>query len=610
MTKVTPPRILVIDDLFGRDVAGTVNRERENLCGKFLLREESLSGQSISSRFEIPAPIARAVFCRGQIPNTSTVGEVVENDLSGSMETVRQGWSHAIERGKAPWSMVLLDLCFYTGKVTEESHRRTPGMPEGRIEDDDPRKYFGLSLLDAIHKEFPELPVMILSSKPRGEVSLEFSRRGALGFIDRSDPKGAELLEAALWHHGLLADTDGTVVGNSLPVLLALREARRAAWNRETILIRGERGTGKELIANYIHRVSAKTIAGDERSFVTVNSAILTQNLFASELFGIEAKTATGVDGKAGLIETANGGDLFLDEIADMPLEVQAAMLRVLQDRQITPVGARRPKAVDVRFLSATNADLEDKARGFRPDLLDRLRLGGTIWLPPLRERKADIPLLARKFIREAERQRPGIRRREATPEALELLQSLEWPGNVRDLRTCIFDAVNRFPDVEHLVPSHLRISSIELGEAPNPSASSLSEDTTLDSPPTESLELETILSLADRITFDQKEIGKWTGRLPDLQTSFAKLQAKYLLAALDATKRRTPEHPEGIIQIHPAIKLLTGNQKITASGAADIIKRLLSPMEGELKGDLRKAFDTAIRLRPRSTKSSQIRKH
>ena len=115
-----------------------------------------------------------------------------------------------------------------------------------------------------------------------------------------------------------------------------------------------------------------------------------------------------------------NRGDLFLDEIADMPLEVQAAVLRVLQERLITRVGSRQPKEVDVRFLSATNADLEDGSRGFRSDLLDRLRLGGTVWLPPLRERPTDIPLLVENFVHEAEAQRKGSLHRDITPEVLD----------------------------------------------------------------------------------------------------------------------------------------------------------------------------------------------
>jgi DNA-binding NtrC family response regulator len=601
----TLPRILIIDDLFGRSVPGGRNADRENLCAHFLWEDNTDDAAAKASQQKILKPVARAVFCRGQIPEMAEAGAVIENDLQGSLAKVRHGWTEAMAQGEPPWAMVLLDLCFYTGLVTDESHRRTPGMPEGRLGDDDPRHYFGLILLDAIHREFPELPIFVLSSKPRKEVSLEFSRLGALGFIDRSGLRGPELLKEALWHHGLLPDATGEVIGNSLPVLLALREARRAARHRDNLLIRGERGTGKELLANYIHQVGNLAAERGDCPFVTVNSAMLTPNLFSSELFGIEPRTASGVDGKIGLIETANHGDLFLDEIADMPIEVQAAVLRVLQERQIIPVGARRPRAVDVRFLSATNADLEDKARGFRPDLLDRLRVGGTLWLPPLRERKTDIPLLANNFVREAETHRKGGMRREITSEALDVLKESEWPGNVRELRACLFDAVNRHPDVEHLVLGHLRIASKAARKKsgspvlqPAESISNRGTDLGLDG-------LESLLNFQDQVVFDETEIGRWSGRLSDLERSNDRVLARYLLAALKATKRRTPEQPEGILQIHPAVKLMTGDQTITASKAADIIKRLLRPLENELGGDLRDAFDTAIRLRPRSAKAS-----
>jgi len=224
----TTPTVLVIDDLFGRQVADAPNRDRENLCGKFLLEEALDVGSAEMRRFKVKQPVARAVFCRGQNPSKARVGDVVENDPAGAMAVVRQGWTEALSAGRTPWAMVLLDLCFYTGQVTEVSHQRTPGMPEGRPGDDDSQSYFGLELLDAIHREFPELPVFILSSKPREDVSLEFSRRGALGFIDRTDEHAPEILDTAIWNHGLLPDVAGEIVGNSLPLLLALREARRA----------------------------------------------------------------------------------------------------------------------------------------------------------------------------------------------------------------------------------------------------------------------------------------------------------------------------------------------------------------------------------------------
>ncbi len=587
------PRLLIIDDLFGRNVAGGRNADRENLCAHFLWQDATNDAAARATRQKVLKPVAEAVFFRGQSPSTSGIGTVVENDLEGSLSKVREGWSNALGEGRLPWAMLLLDLCFYTGPVTRESDRRTKGMPEGRARDDNPQAYFGMTLLDTIHREFPELPVFILSSKPREEVNLEFVRRGALGFIDRSDLRAPELLESALWSHGLVPDSEGEIVGNSLPVLLALREARRVAGHGENVLIRGERGTGKELMARYLHRVASRDKS--TRPFVVVNSAVFTQNLFSSELFGIQPRTATGVDGKTGMIESAKGGDLFLDEIADMPPEVQAAMLRVLQDRKIIKVGGRQVIPVDVRFLSATNVQIEDDPHLFRRDLLDRLRRNGMVWLPPLRERLTDIPLLVEKFVRDAEATRPGTRRREVTPDALSALKAYQWPGNVREMQSVILAAVSRYPDVEYLVASHL---SLNVAKTAINGAHSHEGEYKITS---DRVDLSHLLRQIEKVTFDSTNTEAWAGKLDILQRETTRLISRMLQVALDATKYKTPKLPKGQIQIHPAVKLLTGNDALTASKAADVIKRLLGPLEQELEGDLLEAYQKAIKLRPKS---------
>ena len=595
--------VLVIDDFFGRILPEDYHRDRLVLCEKFRLMDVSEGHRADIAFAKGETPIAKAVFYRGQLPLEAGIGDVIENDLEGCLEIVRRGWIGDDGR-KHPWALVLLDLCFYTGLVTARSHQRAPGMPEGRPADDDPRRYFGLEALQAIHSHEPALPVVILSSKSREEVSIEFSQRGALGFIARDDLRGPELLEDALWQHGLLSDPEGEIAGNSLPVLLALREARRAARHRQNVLIRGERGSGKELLARYVHRMGeAKGVSG-KLPFVAVNSAAFTQNLFASELFGIEPKTATGVDGKIGVIEAANGGDLFLDEIADMPGEVQAGVLRVLQERRVMRVGGRQSTEVDVRFIAATNADIELEQRGFRADLLDRLRLGGSLWLPPLRERKGDIPVLAEKFVQEAEQERSGTMRRDITPEALDTLLNHDWPGNIRELRSCLFDAVNRYPDVEHLVAGHLRIGTAS-SQRSRARAGNEGESDAPAQPGSGVGPLDDLLGRIGSCDFPPNQVGAWAGRLTEMQSAQARLIARYLEAALDATKRRTPDAPQGQIHIHPAVKLITGDSSLTASKAADVVKRLLSPLEGELEGDLLEAYKTSIRLRPKSARKS-----
>ncbi|HMO52165.1 MAG TPA: sigma 54-interacting transcriptional regulator [Kiritimatiellia bacterium] len=596
---MTIPRILIIDDLFGREVLGGRNRERENLCAKYLLLEEHAPATGARGRYSVSNPIASASFCRAQLPIAAKVGDVVENSISTALEAIRNGWTKSDRKTHSKsfrWSMILLDLCFYTGLVTEESDSSAPGMPEGRAGDDDPISYFGLALLDAISKAFPELPVVILSSKPRSGVSMNFSRHGAVGFIDRSDPDGPELLRDALRTHGLLEDSSGGIVGRSLPLLLALREARRAALHRHHLLIGGERGSGKELLARYIHQNG-----GADRPFVPVNSAIFTPQLFSSEFFGIEAGTATGVHAKKGLIEAADGGDLFLDEVADLPDEAQAGILRVLQDGQFTRVGGKKPRKVAVRVIAATNSDVQHPDSGFRADLLDRLRTGGLITLPPLRERSEDIPLLAESIIREAEKAHRGARPREISEEALASLAGHDWPGNIRELRTVLFDAVNRYPDVEHLVPGHLRIETrsppvpvIKLHPAPTQQPSSL--------------DLSGLLTTLKKITFDSRNVSAWMGQLHTLQHAQTRVAARLLGAAVEATKRRTPDNPDGLIQIQPAAKLATGDASLTASKAADLFKRTLGPIADELEGDLLIAYQTSLRLRPRSTKARNVK--
>lgn len=606
------PRLLVIDDLFGRLLKNRPNRERANLCGMYGLRDVT-GDETVPTDEEIVNPIAEVVFFRGQSPLCASVGDTVENDLEATMAIVRQGW-HVEGTNHTRWSLVLLDLCFYTGLVTDSSHKSLPGMPAGRPGDDEARSYFGLRILEQLHLHFPELPVIILSSKQRQEVSQTFTDLGALGFIPRTDAASPEKLRDYIWRHGLISDASGQMVGRSLKLLLALRTARRAALQRENLLIRGERGVGKELLAAYIHQTAMAMEQRVNRPFLTVNSAVFSPGLFAAELFGIQAKTATGVDGKVGLIESAHGGDLFLDEIADMPPEVQAAVLRVLQERKITPVGGRVAKEVNVRFLSATNADLEENSRGFRPDLLDRLRLGGAIWLPPLRERQEDIPWLVEKFVREAEAARPGSLSRQIHPETVERCCAYDWPGNIRQLRSVIFEAVNRFPDVEHLVPKHLTLEGKSVDREPIISAGS----TPLPLLPVGQVDgtakgegLSMLLSAMGSITFDAHEPRGWAGRFGEMQSVYAVMMARYIKAALVATRKPTPENPDGEILIHPAMKLLTGDRNLTAVKAADLIKRLLnlSPADQEtILSDpvLRLAHDTATRLRPRGASKKE----
>lgn len=566
----TPPRILVIDDLFGRTHPDRRNEERASLCGQYLLEDVTGDEDDKGSTQHIKKPVAQAVFCRGQQPPASTTGDVVENDLEGTLRMIRRGWENR-PPDTPRWAMLLLDLCFYTGLVTEASEKeRGTGMPEGREGDDDPNQYFGLRILEAIHEQFPDLPVVILSSKSRKEVSRDFSYHGAFGFLPRNASQSPDKLQDFLWRHGLIADKTGEVVGRSKSLLLALRKARRASVDQRHLLLRGERGTGKELLSRYLNRQAQER---EKRPLVVVDSSVLTPDLFASELFGIKKGTATDVRPRTGRIVEADGGDLFLDEIKDMAPRVQAGILRMLQEREITPVGSNESQQVDVRVLSATNADIEAQAAtgSFRNDLLDRLREGGTIVLPPLRNHKEDLPLLVERFVREAEETKDLALRRDVDPEALEKLQGYDWPGNTRELRACIFNAVINHPDVEHLVPVHIQFLEDRGGSTIRSTEDDhrvLEEKGKRDGSP----------SLAEAAAATS---GPFVLRSSDRETLRDSLQdlqfvvASYLEAALKATADPLSGDPSPT----KAFKLLTDEAAWGANPTAqgyDLIKRLL----------------------------------
>jgi formate hydrogenlyase transcriptional activator len=225
------------------------------------------------------------------------------------------------------------------------------------------------------------------------------------------------------------------VVGSSPALQAVLTAVSKVAAMDSTVLITGETGTGKELIARAIHRKSSRS----SRAFVSLNCAAIPQNLIASEMFGHEKGAFTGaVQRRRGRFELAEGGTIFLDEIGDLPAETQVALLRVLQEREFERVGGSHTLRADVRVIAATNRDLEAAiaAGNFRSDLFYRLNVF-PIAIPPLRERKEDIPLLVQYFIdRYARKAGKTIRR--VNKKTLDLLQSYPWPGNIRELQNVI----------------------------------------------------------------------------------------------------------------------------------------------------------------------------
>ncbi len=231
------------------------------------------------------------------------------------------------------------------------------------------------------------------------------------------------------------------LIGKSEPMLRVFQLIRDVAAVDATVLIEGETGTGKELVARALHVTSVRR----DRPFIAVNCAGLTESLLGSQLFGHKRGAFTGaIEDHKGLFEAADGGTVFLDEIGDVPQSVQTMLLRVLQEREVVRLGETKPRKIDVRVVAATHHNLtEDVAKGsFRADLLYRIRVA-RIHLPPLRQRRQDIPLLAAAFLREF-RATTGKRVEDFTTEAMSLLLNYDWPGNVRELRGAIEFAMIR----------------------------------------------------------------------------------------------------------------------------------------------------------------------
>jgi len=245
------------------------------------------------------------------------------------------------------------------------------------------------------------------------------------------------------------------IVGKSRGMIIAKEQAKKAAQTPATVLLQGESGTGKELFAHAIHHVSKRK----NQQFIRVNCSALVDTLLESELFGYEGGSFTGAKktGKKGLFEEADKGTIFLDEIGVMSLNLQAKLLRVLQEKEITRVGGRSPINVDVRIISATNIDLKNAVREgrFREDLYYRLYVI-PIYIPPLRERKEDMSLLINNLIRKCN-QDFGRNIKGISPEALNLLLDYHWPGNVRELENVIERAViNMRLNEEIILPKHI----------------------------------------------------------------------------------------------------------------------------------------------------------
>ena len=293
------------------------------------------------------------------------------------------------------------------------------------------------------------------------------------------------------------------IIGSSANIQDVLRMISRLKDTRTPVLISGESGTGKELAARAIHFRGSMA----QTPFVAVDCGSLVPTLMESELFGYERGAFTGATkSKAGLFKAADGGTIFLDEIGELPLEMQAKLLRVLQEKEVRPVGSNQRAKVDVRVIAATNRDLEQEYRAgtFRKDLYFRLNVV-TVHVPPLKERRSDIPTLAHWFL---ERCAPG-RSVQVTNAAMKSLLQYDWPGNVRELENCMERAValadHQVLDLDDLPPAIASVSQATDG-AP---AGSTEELSTTD---LEDIERTTIERVFQQVKGDKALAGKMLG--------------------------------------------------------------------------------------------------
>jgi len=330
----------------------------------------------------------------------------------------------------------------------------------------------GISTLDEIKKLDDDLPVLMITAFASIENAIAAMKRGAYDYITKpfKNDEVLVVLRNALAQRRLVAENRalrqnlqaranrfGEIVGRSSRMRQVFDLIIQAAPSRATILINGESGTGKELVARSLHQNSARS----DRAFITVNSGNLPPDLLESNLFGHVKGAFTGaVYPKKGLFELADKGTIFFDEIGNIPLETQAKLLRVIQEREFMRLGGVDTIKVDVRIIAATNVDLRHMMEEgkFREDLYYRLHVI-TVQLPALRERKDDIPLLVQTFLEKygKENQKTHL---ELTGEALDLLQEYDWPGNVRELENVIERAVVLSTGAKidaDLVPDHVR---------------------------------------------------------------------------------------------------------------------------------------------------------
>ena len=337
----------------------------------------------------------------------------------------------------------------------------------------------GIGVLTAAKETDPELPVIVMTAFGGIRDAVEAMKAGAMDFLAKPvDPDHLLLLvERALAQRRLLSEYSllkeelarrrgaPTIIGEAACMKQISAAVQRAAGTDATVLIQGESGTGKELFARAVHALSGRS----HGPFVAINCAAIPDTLLEAELFGYERGAFTGANQrKQGKFELANRGTLFLDEIGELPMQLQGKILRALEEWTFDRLGGTSSVKVDLRFVAATNRPLKQAvaARQFREDLYFRLAVF-PITVPPLRERREDIAILARHFI-EKQCRELGKKALTLAPASLDALQEYPWPGNVRELQNCLERAVI-LADGATSYPKHLNLTREDFSPPPNP---------------------------------------------------------------------------------------------------------------------------------------------
>ncbi len=375
----------------------------------------------------LPPPVADILIVEDEVAHAEAITEGLSR-LGHRCTTVHDGASAVALLGERQFDILVTDLILGEG-------------PDG------------LAVLDAATKKSPATKVILITAHSSVQTCRTALQQGAFDYIEK--PLDLDELRAVVSRAAedtaqrrtiqelreRLDEKFGfeNIIGHSPAMVRILQTVRRIASSDIPVLILGESGTGKELLANAIHEHSRRAA----QRFAPINCAGLSETLLEDELFGHVKGAYTGATGdRPGRFEHADGGTMFLDEVGDMPLPMQAKLLRVLENGEVVRVGSNEPIRVDVRVLSATNSNLAQRVseKRFREDLYFRIK-GATIEIPPLREHREDIPLLIDFFL-QATAKAQGIKVKPITPEARRVLSAYAWPGNVRQLRNVVENAL------------------------------------------------------------------------------------------------------------------------------------------------------------------------